>query len=386
MDSFHASASDADLRRPRLLLLVTLAETGGAQAYVAALLPALVRDFDVAVAAHGPGPLRDAAAEAGVRFLPLRSLRRPVRPWRDLAALLELTRLLRRERPDILHASSSKAGILGRVAAALAGVPIRIFTAHGWAFAAHAGLASMLYRWADRLARPLTTATICVSERERDSGLAAGTCSPGETYVIPNAVDVAAAPRSTSQRQPPIIVTVGRLKAPKDPLTLVRALGRLPAGSFEARIVGEGPQREALERELRALGLTERVHLLGERRDVPRLLAAADVFVLATRSEGHPVSVLEAMAAGLPVVASRVGGVPEQVVDGETGVLVDPGDPDALATALARLAADPSLRRRMGDAGRTRAEERFDLEPFRRAHLELYSRELAMRRLPAPMP
>ena len=92
------------------------------------------------------------------------------------------------------------------------------------------------------------------------------------------------------------------------------------------------------------------------------------------------------MAAGLPVVASRVGGVPEQVVDGETGLLVDPGDPKPLAAALERLTGDPALRRRLGAAGRVRAEERFDLEPFRRAHLELYSRELATRRLPAPMP
>jgi glycosyltransferase involved in cell wall biosynthesis len=369
-----------------VLLLVTLAEVGGAQSYVASLLPALKGRFDVTVAAHGEGPLRDAAEAAGVRFVPLANVRRPVNPVRDLAGLFELVRLLRRERPDILHANSSKAGVLGRLAAALTGVPIRIFTAHGWAFAAHSGLAARGYRAADRLMRPLTTTTICVSERERESGLQARTCDDDATVVIPNAVDVGAAPRSVSTRQPPLLVTVGRLKVPKDFPTFVRALGRLRKGSFEALIVGDGPDRPLLEEEIRSSGLSDAVRLTRERHDVPHLLAAADVFVLASRSEGHPVSVLEAMAAGLPVVASRVGGVPEQVVDGETGLLVDPGDPEPLAAALERLAGDPALRRRLGAAGRARAEERFDLGPFRRAHLELYSRELATRRLPAPMP
>ena len=253
-----------------MLLLVTLAEVGGAQSYVASLLPALVGRFDVTVAAHGAGPLRDAAEAAGARFVPLANVRRPVNPVRDLAGLLELVRLLRRERPDILHANSSKAGVLGRLAAALTGVPIRIFTAHGWAFAAHSGLAARGYRAADRLMRPLTTATICVSEREREAGLEARTCDDDATVVIPNAVDVGAAPRSVSTRQPPLLVTVGRLKAPKDFPTFVRALGRLQTGSFEAMIVGDGPDRPLLEEEIRSGGLSDAVRLTRERHDVPR--------------------------------------------------------------------------------------------------------------------
>jgi glycosyltransferase involved in cell wall biosynthesis len=382
----QGAASASRPRRPRILLLITLAEVGGAQTYVASLLPALVDRFDVVVAAHGTGPLRDAAAAAGVRFEPLAHVRRPVGA-RDLAGLVELVRLLHRHRPDILHASSSKAGVLGRLAGAVAGVPIRIFTVHGWAFAAYSGATGRLYRVADRLVRPLTTVTVCVSERERDLGLAARTCESDRTVVIPNAVDVAGAPRrEPAGRERPLIVAVGRLKAPKDFLTLVRALGRLEPGSFDAVIVGEGPDRPQLEAEIGRLGLADHVALVGERRDVPELLAGADIFALASSSEGMPVSVLEAMAAELPVVASRVGGLAEQVVDGETGVLVEPGDPEHLAEALARLIADRELSRRLGAAGRARAEQAFDLEPFRRAHLELYSRELARLRLPAPTP
>jgi glycosyltransferase involved in cell wall biosynthesis len=370
-----------------VLLVITLAEVGGAQAYVAALLPALVTRFDVAVAAHGSGPLRDAAEAAGARYIPLRHVRRPLSLWRDPAGFFELVRLVRRERPDLLHASSSKAGVLGRMAAAAARVPVRIFTVHGWAFAAHSGMPSRLYRLADRLMDPLTTVTICVSEHEREAGLAAGTCARSRTVVIPNAVDVAASPRFRSEeRARPRILAVGRLKPPKDFQTLVEALAALPHGSFDALIVGDGPDRARLEEQIRELWLTGRVRLAGQRRDVPELLAGADVFVLPSRSEGHPVSVLEAMAAGVPVVASRVGGIPEQVEDGVTGLLVEPGDPEALAAALGRLAADPALRRRLGVAGRRRAEKAFDLDAFRRAHLEVYSREFARRRLPAPAP
>jgi len=374
------------MRRPRVLLLITLAEVGGAQTYVAALLPALTERFDVAVAAHGPGPLQFAAEEAGARFIPLEHVRRPINPWRDLVGFVELVRLLRRERPDIVHASSSKAGILGRLAAHAAGVPIRIFTVHGWAFAAYSGLVSRLYRWADRLVRPLTTVTVCVADHERAVGIRARTCTAERTVVIHNAVALEDAPRARHENDPPVLVSVGRLQAPKDFITLTRALVLLPAGSFEAVIVGDGRDRPAVEAELQRLGLRDRVRLAGERYDVPELLAQSDVFVLSSLSEGLPVSVLEAMAAELPVVASRVGGVPELVVEGRTGFLVAPENPAALAGALQPLVEDAELRRRLGAAGRVRVETQFNVNVFRRAHLDLYAGELASRRLPSPIP
>jgi glycosyltransferase involved in cell wall biosynthesis len=367
-------------------MLITLAETGGAQTYVANLLPGLAGRFDVMVAAHGDGPLREAAGAAGARFVPLRHVRRPLHPLRDLLGLLELVVLMRRAAPDIVHANSSKAGVLGRMAAALAGVPVRIFTVHGWAFSASSGLSSVLYRWADRLMAPLTTLTICVAERERVSGLAARTCIAQRTVVIPNAVDVDAIPQASHGGGPPLVVAVGRLAEPKDTLTLVRALAAVPGRSFTALLVGDGPDRPSVEAEVRALALQDVVTLTGTREDVPALLARADVFALSSRSEGAPLSILEAMAARLPVVSSRVGGVPELVVDGETGLLVPPGDPEALAVALGRLVADPGLRRRLGAAGRERARRCFDVRRQRQDHLDGYARELIRRGLPEPAP
>jgi glycosyltransferase involved in cell wall biosynthesis len=361
-----------------LLIVITLAEIGGAQTYVAGLLPALSRSFEVTVAAWGPGPLIDACRANGVSFVPLRFVRRPLNPVYDLLGFFELLGLMRRLRPKIVHANSSKAGVLARLAAAAARVPIRIFTVHGWAFKAHEGFAARLYLTADRLMRPLTTMTICVSENERSAGLAMRTCSSARTTVFKNAVELQEA-RPDLATEPPLVLSVGRLKAPKDFWTLVRALASLPSGRCRLRIAGDGPERAALSEEIHRLQLDGAVELLGNRDDIGELLREAQLFVLSSRSEGLPMSVLEAMASGVPVVASSVGGIPELVIDEETGLLVEPGDPQALAKAIAQMLDDRELRHRFGMAGRERARELFDPKRWCREHVDLYKRLLSER-------
>lgn len=363
--------------RPRLLFVVTLAEVGGAQTYVRQLLPAAREAFDVTVAAHGEGPLRDGAAELGVPFVPLRHVRRALSPVHDPLGLLELVRLFRRLRPDVVHLNSSKAGILGRVAARLAGVPVCVFTAHGWAFNAAGGTSARVYRAADRVVAGLADCIVCVCEADRRAGIAAGTCSEERSVVIRNAIEPGAAPSRDEPGGPPVeIVSVGRLAEQKDYATLVSALALLPAGSARLRVLGEGPLRPALEAQVAELRLGEAVDLHGEVADVRPHLERAEVFALTSRWEGLPISVLEAMAAALPVVASRIDGLPEAVADGETGLLVPPQDPEAAAAALERLVADAGLRRRLGSAGRRRVEELFSLPGWQDAHLALYRRLL----------
>lgn len=362
----------------RVLILITLAETGGAQSYVRDLVPALVGRFDVVVAAHGPGPLGDAVTAAGARFVPLGHVRRPISP-RDVLGLVELVRLMRRERPALVHTNSSKAGVLGRIAAVLARVPIRIFTAHGWAFAS--ATSRSLYLWADRLVQPLTSAVVCVSESERSLGLSARTCSAERTVVIHNAVEVDGVPVASPGGGPPMrIVSVGRIAPPKDFSTLVRAVSRVETGVVELTLLGDGPERRVLEAEIAELGLADAVTLAGDVPDVPSRLAQAHVFVLSSRSEGFPISVLEAMAAGLPVVAADVGGLREVVEEGVTGYLFSAGDVEGLAERLATLAAEPGLRRRLGEAARRRAAAHFALPQWRERHLRLYDDLIAGRR------
>jgi glycosyltransferase involved in cell wall biosynthesis len=364
--------------RPRLLYVVTLAEVGGAQSYVRDLLPAVREQYDVTLAAHGEGPLRAAAAELGIAFVPLRHVRRPLSVIQDPLGVGELTRLLRRVRPDVVHLNSSKAGVLGRIAASAARVPVRVFTAHGWAFKATTGAAARVYTLADRAVCPLTTMIVCVSQTELEAGLAARVCVRERTTVIPNAVDVSALPtRSQGVSEPVEIVSVGRLAAPKDFSTLLAALALLPAGRARLTVLGDGPLRPALEEQVAELGLAGDVVLAGEAADVRPYLDRADLFVLSSTSEGMPISVLEAMAAGLPVVASAVGGLHEIVVDGATGFLVPPSQPQALADALGRLVEDAGLRGRLGAGGRQRAEDDFSLARWRAAHLDLYASLLA---------
>ena len=337
------------MARKRLLIAITLAETGGAQTYIAQLLPALTERYDVVVAAHGGGPLETATVAAGARYVPLRQVRHSI-GIRDFAGIVELVRLFRRERPDLVHLNSSKIGALGRIAAAIARVPARVFTVHGWSFAPHRGAEARAYQALERTLAPLAW-TICVSEGDR----AKAPWLNGKAVVIPNAVDLDAALPASRDGGPPTIVSVGRLVKPKSFWVLADALRLLPEGSFRALIAGDGPQKRFLD------GIPG-VELLGERDDVPAVLSQGDLFVLSSSSEGMPISVLEAMAAGLPVVASAVGGIPEIVVDGETGLLVPAGvDPAPLAAAIAELLADPERRRQMGEAGRRRVEERFDL-------------------------
>lgn len=358
--------------RKRLLMVITLAETGGAQTYVRNLLPMLVAHYDVTVAAHGEGPLADATRASGATYVPLMHVRRRLDPVRDAAGLVELWRLCRRIRPQLVHLNSSKAGILGAAASALAGVPVRVFTAHGWAFNAETGFRARVYRTLHRMIRPLLTCVICVSESELRVGLAAKACARGHSEVIRNGVTRRAAGAGPGTG----IVTVTRLRAPKDIFTLVEAVANQGSALPRVTIVGDGPDRAALEQDLAAKKIADRFELVGDVGDPGPFLDRAAIFVLSSRSEGLPMAVLEAMAAGLPVVATAVGGIPEVVHHGVTGTLVPPGDVAAMGRALSDLTSDPERAAAFGAAGRVSVDKEHSIERCQEAHRDLYGRLL----------
>jgi glycosyltransferase involved in cell wall biosynthesis len=199
----------------------------------------------------------------------------------------------------------------------------------------------------------------------------------GKIHVIRNAVQAApfeeaaqAAPRPQREGGPAVALTLARLARHKDLPTLLRAAALVPEARF--LIAGEGPERPALEAQLDSLGLRERVTLLGHRDDVPQLLARCDLFVLSSLYEGLPVSILEAMAAGKPVVATAIGGIDEAVADGKTGLLVPTGDPVALSGAIRSLISDPALAQRFGAAGRDRVRAEFSAETLAKQMSDLY--------------
>jgi glycosyltransferase involved in cell wall biosynthesis len=344
----------------RLLVLVTLAEAGGAQTFAATLVAGLRERYDVEVAAHGPGgALASVCAELDVPFHHVRHLVRDPHPYHDIAAVGELRSLARRLAPDLVQINSSKAGVLARLA--LPGLGMRtVFTAHGWAFSGRTGPAGMLYAAGERAVAPLTDAIVCVSSHDLQLARGRGISPRQELHVIHNGVEAAAG--LPPRRQPGIRLVLGctaRLAPPKDLVTLLEALARPGCEAWELRVFGDGPDREQVERQRDVLGLEDRVSLLGNRDDVADQLADCDAFALISDWEGLPYSILEAMAAGLPVLATAVGGIPDLVVPGVTGELVPPRDADAAGRVLAAWATAPETLAALGRAGHERARASF---------------------------
>ena len=323
------------------------------------------------------GFLIEEAKALGVEVHLLRNLVHPIRPDRDLAALFEVMGLLRKVRPHLLHAHSSKAGFVGRVAARALGVK-SLFTAHGWAFTE--GVPEGRKRVAlvmERLAGRLGDLVIAVSRYDRELALRHGVLPPERIRVVPNGVpDVPE--RATPGREPPRIVMVARFAPQKDHALLLRALSGLRDLPWSLDLVGEGPLLEEVRTLAGRLGLEDRVRFWGKRKDVAEVLAQAQVFALASRWEGLPLSVLEAMRAGLPVVATDVGGVREAVEEGVTGYLVPRGDEVALRERLRRLLEDPRLRESMGASARRAYEERFTRERMLRDTWSIYEELLSL--------
>jgi glycosyltransferase involved in cell wall biosynthesis/GT2 family glycosyltransferase len=384
--------------RPRVLELVTLSEWGGAQACVFALARGLRAAYEVTVACAPGGPLVSRLRAEGIAVVEIPTLVRTPRPLADLRTLWWLVGWMRRERFDLVHCHSTKAGLLGRFAAWMAGVPAILFTVHGWPFAGwwHP-VQRAVVALAERVAARLSTAMICVCEHDHRVALQMRIAPPDRLVVIPNGVDPAPFlpaddgvaggrdARADAEADPPdhalIAVAVGRLTEQKDPATLLDAWRRV-RGPHRLLLVGDGPMRPALEARCRAEGLDGRVVIAGPRDDVAAILRRADVFVLASRWEGLPLAIIEAMMSGLPIVATTVGGVPEAVAEGETGLLVPPQEPGALARALERLLGDAALRRRMGAAGRQRALREYVVDRMLRQTAALYARVLEGARRP----
>ena len=355
----------------KVLLLITRAELGGGQTHVLDLLRGFRDRFDVELGTGERGYLTDAAEELGVRCHLLPNLVQPIHPLRDARALLECYRLIRDVSPDIVHAHTSKAGVIGRVAARLAGVP-SIFTAHTWCFAEGAS-----WRWKaadtpfERLAAHCATRIITVSESNRRLALDREIAPPDKLITVHNGIADCAHRAKPGEGGVPRIVMVARFAEQKAQSLLVDAVAgvRQP---FRLLFVGDGSTRRAVETRVERYGLRDRVEFAGNRLDVPEILAGSHVFALFTKWEGFPISVLEAMRAGLPVVASDVNGVREAVSHWGTGFTVPAGDVTAFRKRLESLLQDASLRERMGAAGRQRFEQEFTLDRMLQRVAEVY--------------
>lgn len=362
--------------RIRILHVITRLVLGGAQENTLLTVRHLDRQrYDVTLAS-GPTAGPEGSLEDGIppdiAFERIPTLVRDPHPIRDVSALAHLYRLMRRHRYHVVHTHTTKAGLLGRIAARLAGIPIVVHTPHGHAFhdylsprgsAALMIVERWLTRWTDRI--------ICLTEAERQDHLRFGIGDPEKFVVIHSGVDLdrfrTAEAEPEAKREAlglpvhgPLVGCVARLVPVKGVQYLLEAapLVRSAVPRVTIAFVGDGPLRADLEHRATALGLDGAVKFLGLRRDVADIMPLCDVVVLPSLNEGMGRVAVEAQAAGRPVVGSRISGLQDVVKDGETGLLVPPANPQALATAIIRCLTDPAL------ASAMRSQARRSVEPY----------------------
>jgi len=370
----------------RLARVITRLNVGGPARHVLAAARGLSPEVETTLFTGEVGP-DEAEATAwidasGVRPERVPGLGREVRPFADFQARRTLVRRFRELKPDVVHTHTAKAGALGRAAARKARVPLTVHTFHGHVFDGYFGkTVSRMVVAAERRLAARTDVLVAVSQEVASDLADKYRIAPRDKIrVIPPGIDLAPYDAAEERRgefrrelritdDVPLIVWLGRVVDVKDPSAALVAFDHVAVTRRDAVlvVVGDGPLRKDLER-----GARSRVRFLGWRDDVARILADADVALLSSRNEGTPVALIEAAASGVPAVATRVGGVPSVVQDGETGLLVEPGDVQSLASALRRLVRDRDLSRRMGETARRRARDRFSEARMLRDLRELY--------------
>lgn len=365
----------------RVLHIITRMIKGGAQDDTLLTVTMLNKDRYETHLVTGPslgpeGEIESKARSMGVDVTVIPELVREISPIKDIIALYKLYRFIRKQRYDIVHTHSSKAGILGRIAAKLAGVKMIVHTPHGHIFYGYYGkLLTQLFIWIERFAAMLTDRITVLTHIEIKERCDFAVGRRSQFVIIHSGVDLKPFLNVNIDRLEKrkefglsggdkVCISVGRLVPVKGHSYLISAmpkvLGTVP--SAKLLLVGDGELRNELEEQTKREGVSKSVIFTGLRDDIPELLAMSDLFVLSSINEGMGKVLVEAMAVGLPVVATKVGGVPAVVVDGETGIIVPPKDPDAMARAIIRLLTDPDTSIKMGKAGRKRVYPDFSVE------------------------
>jgi len=364
-----------------VLQCITRLIVGGAQEHVMYIADLLDKNRFRVEILSGPqtGIEGSLIEEIRARQIPLTivpELVRQISPLNDSLALVKMVNFLHENRFDIVHTNSSKAGILGRVAARIARVPIIVHTVHGWSFHHEMSpLTRYLYITLERQTAKLSSALTNVSNIDIENGLAAGIGCKKLYHLIRSAIPLDEFNPLNYDREdvrvelgiPPdavVIGNIGRFSHPKNPVEWIQISAeiRRTVDKVHFLLVGDGPQRSEAETLIKSEGLWEQTTITGLRRDVPRMLSVMDIFLFTSSREGLPRTIPQAMAMGIPVVANRVGGIPEVIREGITGYLCQPGDINKPAKDCINLINHPMKREEMGRRGRAIAESDFSID------------------------
>lgn len=345
-----------------IVYLITQSDSiGGASVHLLTLAEAMLKKgHQVEVLVGGKGPFFEMLRDWAIPVFSIPHLVRRIDPFFDLLAYREIKKKLLDLKPDLLHVHSSKAGILGRYVAYRMQIP-SLFTAHGFSFTEGVSLLRRgFYRRVERQAAKWGKGIIAVSDYDRRLALKLGVCSEEQIIVIPNGIsDITSDLRADPSIQPPHLIMVARFDKQKDQSFLLKALGELKDLPWSLEFVGDGPLKDEVEALSRKLHLEDKVLFLGFRKDVPERMANSQIFLLISNWEGFPISIIEAMRAGLPVISSDVGGCRELVADHENGFLVARGDMDHLIRCIRTLLTNPIMRVKMGNKGRLEYERKL---------------------------
>lgn len=313
--------------------------------------------------AGGGGALFNSLTKHQVEWRLLKNLVHPINLLKDIQAFNEIKAILEKIKPDLVTTHSNKAGLIGRLAAKTLKIPV-IHTSHGFLFGGRENtLPGYFYRFAEKIASGAANRVICVSMSEYRFALDLKVIKHDKLRLVYNGLpDVDSEGWAKPDQEPPRLISVARFAEPKDHLTLLQALAGLSNIDWHLDLVGDGPKQRFIESIAGDPRIAKKVSILGMRSDVPELLAKSSLFILSSKREGFPISILEAMRAGLPVIATDVGGVSEAVLDGETGYLVPVGDYALMQKRICALIEDPMLRKQMGEKGRERFLQHFTLE------------------------
>lgn len=368
----------------KIVQLITRMDTiGGAQVHVRDISIDLKRlGYDIYLVAGGEENVHDILEKDNIQPIYSKYLIHNLNLISDVKAVLEIRKILKKIQPDLLAVHSSKAGVVGRIAGWSLRIPT-LFTAHGWSYTDGISIKKKrFYIFFEKVIGRITDGVIAVSDYDKELALKYKVLPESKVFTIHNGVHaIGREKKDNNLSDQPNIIMVARFAPPKKQLELLQALNQLRHIQWKMHFAGDGPQLQESRDYVKREGLNDRVVFLGNRRDITELLQKSDLFVLLSDWEGLPLSILEAMRCGLPIIASDVGGVKEAVKQSVNGFVITKGDEQELLNRLTLLLTKPKLRLKMGSSGRAAYESHFTFNKMMKKTLSCYKHTVKVKHI-----